>query len=360
MGELIELRFCRDEADKSLLPERCTITADCYNAEEILQAVAASTEQILIALGMIGIDLRLLDGVTFAKDCEAAANALQVLPEGQIPLEMGEQPETMELGRTITVRRNREIRFHIVARAGVGLMALSPENDQQRLALACIAHEAAHVDHEGHLSRTFPHLYEGPLDCGDRSKQTFIKAMDVWSEYAACRSSALFRPEAIAEYEQLFCRALENGIVACKERIAAYRSDHKAVQVFVDIQQIFGDVFICAGYFLGHLDGLELDLHKDAQVASELLRGHPQMEGLILRLGGSLRELWLTEYAWESVEVFASVYDLIREMMALHGLVFARREEEWRIVLCEDEDATTGIRSALDAWMKKPGEFSRE
>jgi hypothetical protein len=239
-------------------------------------------------------------------------------------------------------------------------MALSPEDDQQRLALACIAHEAAHVDHEGHLSRTFPHLYGGPLECGDRSRQTFLKAMDVWSEYAACRSSAVFRPEALAEYEQLFCRALEDGMCACRERIAAYRSDQKALQVFVDIQQVFGDIFICAGYFLGHLDGLGLDLHKNTKTVSDLLRRHPKIEGLISRLRRSLKELWLTEYGWETVDVFVPVYDLIREMMAIHGLVFARHEEEWRIVLCEDEDAKASIQSALDAWMKKPAKSSAD
>jgi hypothetical protein len=359
MGEPIKLRFCRDAEDKSLLPEQCVITADCYEAEEVRHAIAASVEQILLALSMIGLDLRLLDGMTFATDCGVAANALQVLPEGQIPLEMGEQPDTMEMARTITVRRDKQLRFHIVLRAGVGLLALSAEDDQQRLALACIAHEAAHVDHEGHLSRTFPHLYGQPLDCGDRSRQTFLKAMDAWSEYAACRSSARFRPEAVGEYEQLFCRALEDGISACKERIAAYRSDQKALQVFVDIQQLFGDIFICAGYFLGHLDGLELGLKENAPVASDLLRRHPETEVLILGLHRSLKALWLTEYAWETVEVFVPIYELIREMMAFHGLVFARHEAEWRIVLCEEEGATESMRSALDAWMDKPDGCSK-
>jgi hypothetical protein len=40
--------------------------------------------------------------------------------------------------------------------------------------------------------------------------------------------------------------------------------------------------------------------------------------------------------------------------------VFARHDEEWRIVLCEDEGATSSIRSALDVWTKKPGESSGE
>jgi hypothetical protein len=31
--------------------------------------------------------------------------------------------------------------------------------------------------------------------------------MDVWSEYAACRSSAMFRPEDLDEFEGIFCRS---------------------------------------------------------------------------------------------------------------------------------------------------------
>jgi hypothetical protein len=177
--------------------------------------------------------------------------------------------------------------------------------------------------------------------------------MDVWSEYAACRSSAQFRPEAVEEFEGLFCRALDESLTAGKERIAAYRRDRKTLQIFTGIQQLFGDVFIHAGYFLGHLDGLELTLEKDAPQASALLQQHPQIEALVIRLGRVLHELWLSECDWKSIEVFAPIYDLICKMMALHGLAFARHNDEWRIVLCEGDDAADGIQDALADWMKR-------
>jgi hypothetical protein len=44
---------------------------------------------------------------------------------------------------------------------------------------------------------------------------------------------------------------------------------------------------------------------------------------LIVRLRRVLHEMWLTEYAWQSIEIFAPIYDLVCEMMALHGLAFA-------------------------------------
>ena len=351
-----ELRFYPDKEGRLMLPERCGIAASCYETEDTRQAVSAAMEQILYALALVGMDLRALDGITLSRDCRADATALQRMPEEQIPLEMSDQPGTMEMARTVAVWRERELRFHIVLRAGVGLMALSPEKDLQAQAHACIAHEAALVEHEGHLYRTFPDAYGCPLECGDRSRQTFLKAIGVWSEYAACRSSATFRPEAVKEFEGIFCRALEENLAASTAQITAFRRDRNAKDVFVGIQQLFGDVFIHAGYFLGHLDGLELTLEDDAPCASVLFQKHPQIHPLIVRLRRVLHELWLSEYAWQSIEIFTPIYDLIREMMALHGLAFARHEDEWRIVMCEDEHATEAIQDALSAWITRPDE----
>ena len=203
------------------------------------------------------------------------------------------------------------------------------------------------------MYRTFPGIYGKPIPCGDRSRQTFLKAMDVWSEYAASRSSAMFRPEAAEEFEKFFCRALEDSFVACKQRIAAYRADGKALSVFVDIQQLFGDVFVCAGYFLGHLDGLELSFEHNAPHAATLLVDHPQVGALVHGLRRTLHELWLGEYGWPSVEVFAPIYDIICAMMAHHGFVFAKTDAEWRIVMCEGDVAEHEAQQALHQWLER-------
>jgi hypothetical protein len=362
MSTPIPLAFPRSAGDELQFPEQCSLFLSGHEAgEEVGQALAGTLEQILYSLALVGMDLRALDGITLSRDCRAAAMALQQMPEGQIPLEMSEQPDIMEMGRTVAVRRENELRFHIVLRAGLALMTLSPEQPQQKLAYACIAHEAAHVDHEGHLYQTFPGAYGCPLECGDRSRQTFLKAMDVWSEYAACRSSAMFRPEAVEEFEGIFCRSLEASFSVCKERIAAFREDRNIrVQVFEDIQQLFGDVFIRAGYFLGHLEGMQRKLAEDAPRVAALLRQYPQMEPLFLRLRRVLHELWLSESAWQSIEVFAPIYDLICEMMALHGLAFARHEEEWRMVMTDDEEAIPEMQDALAKLMARPGRMTTD
>ncbi len=107
------------------------------------------------------------------------------------------------MARTAAARREGDLRFHIVLRRGLALSILSPEPEMQRLALGCIAHEAAHVEHESHLYRMFPDSYGKPLECGNRSRQSFLKAMDVWSEYAACRFSATSKIVGVGPIEYL-------------------------------------------------------------------------------------------------------------------------------------------------------------
>ncbi len=334
------LDFHQNEEGTLLLPKKCGVSVSCYESGEIQQAIVSSIEELLYALALSGMDLRALDGVTVALDARKAACELQNLPEGIVPLEMADQPETMDLARTVAVRRGDEFRFHIVMRAGLGLMTLSAKPEEQTLACGCIAHEAAHVEHEGHLYRTFPESYGQSLDCGDRSRQTFIKAMDVWSEYAACRSSAQFRPEAMDDFDRAFCLALGEGRSSYRRCIECYRDGEKATDTFREIQRVFGDAFICAGYLLGHIHGLELARLDKAPLARQLLSNDPQVSGLIHRLERMLHELWLTEFAWHSLEVFVPIYDLLCEMMALHGMTFVRDGDNWRVIMTNDETDT--------------------
>ena len=347
-----ELIFKLDDAGRLSLPRRCTIDVSCLEQPEVQQAVAIALEESLYVAAYAGIDLKALDGITVAPDCQVAACALQNLPAGQVPLELSPQPESMELARTAAVRRGGELKFHIVVRPGLSVMALSPDQEMQRLAQACIAHEAAHVEHESHLYRIFPESYGKPLECGDRSRQTFLKAMDVWSEYAACRSSAEFRPEALEEFEGIFCRAVDDCSRKAIEQIKAHREGRDAASVFREIQQIFGDVFIYAGYLLGHVHGLETSLSKHFSNQQSAVLQQPKIEDLIFRLERILHELWLTEFAWNSLEVFAPIYDLICEMMAQHGMMFVRHGEEWRIVMYDDQAAVDAAREAISHWKK--------
>ena len=347
MGGTYSLVFHQNEQGGLLLPPQCSVSITCFDMTEVRDAVATSIEQSLYALALSGVDLRSLDGVTVTNDARKAACELQDLPNGAIPLEMTEQPETMELARTVAVRRGDEFRFHIVLRAGLGLMTLSAKPEEQALACGCIAHEAAHVEHEGHLYRTFPAVYGRTLDCGDRSRQSFIKALDVWSEYAACRSSAQFRAEAMEDFDRAFCVALRESLSCSQDWIEKFRDGGNAAETFREIQQVFGDTFICAGYLLGHIHGLEMHGLDQAPGARQLMAENPSISDLMSRLERVLKELWLSEFGWNSIEVFAPVYDLLCELMALHGMAFARHGDEWRVVMSDEPTKTPELKAFL-------------
>jgi len=347
MGSNYFLNFHQNEEGRLLLPSQCGVSISCYDSKELRDAIAISIEQALYALALSGMDLRALDGVTVASDARKAACDLQSLPDGAVPLEMTDQPETMELARTVAVRRGDEFRFHIVLRAGLGLMTLSGKPEEQALACGCIAHEAAHVEHEGHLYKTFPDVYGRTLDCGDRSRQSFIKALDVWSEYAACRSSAQFRPEAIEDFDRAFCLALQESRTGSQRCIENFRDGGSAAEAFREIQQLFGDTFICAGYLFGHIHGLEMHGVQAAPGARQLLSENSSTADLIDRLERVLKELWLSEFGWSSIEVFVPIYDLLCELMALHGMAFARHGDEWRIVMSDEASKTSALKEFL-------------
>ena len=82
----------------------------------------------------------------------------------------------------------------------------------------------------------------------------------------------------------------------------------------------------------------------------EAFQKNPPVRDLITHLERILHELWLQEFVWDSIGVFAPIYDLICEMMARCGLVFARHEEEWRVVMYEEREALEEARKTLEQW----------
>lgn len=75
---------------------------------------------------------------------------------------MADLPESLDLGRTVPVWRGDQIRFHIVLRAGLGIIAVSGKKKDSEPASASLAHEAAHVEHETNLHRLFPQFRRPP------------------------------------------------------------------------------------------------------------------------------------------------------------------------------------------------------
>ncbi len=287
------------ESAAALLPADWRVSAVAPESPAQAEIIAQTIAGIMHVLAESGSDLRSLDGITLATDCKQTAAEIQQLRAGEIPLERAELPESLDLGRTVPVWRDDELRFHIVLRASLGVMAISGKKKDYELAVASLAHEAAHVEHEGHLYRQLPQLRARSRECSNCSRAAFIKALDTWSEYSASRSAAIFRPSTLDDLDSVFAKLLRRSAPACRAIMANCRKHGITPQAFLDLQQLFGDLFIGA---------------------------------VMARLGKALHLLWLTEYAWDSIEVFAPVYDLLLETMELYGLSFHKNNNEEYIV----------------------------
>lgn len=62
-----------------------------------------------------------------------------------------------------------------------------------------------------------------------------------------------------------------------------------------------------------------------------MLSENPPVAELIAKLEQVLHELWLSEAAWGSLEVFAPIYDLLCKLMAIYGITFARNSDQWHV-----------------------------
>jgi len=295
--------FLSDSDEKFLRHTKtCPVDVSCIEDESKRSSMARLLGEILRIFGVLYFELEALDGATVANDCRAAVIAIQKPPDDSCISEATDLPSTVELARTIVVWRGEQLRFHIVLHMNVAEMLLSDDKQHEALAMACIAHELAHVQHEGRFSQRFSSIYRGPLECGNRIREMFIRAMDVWSEYAACRSSACFRPEALGEHGMLLRHAIEKSLTIRRTGSSQ------------DRQVAAAEMLVCAGYLLGQLDGLELEAELATQDAEISLHGHLTVAMTLNRLRDILRKLWETEEEWESIEVFAPIYDLMLEL----------------------------------------------
>lgn len=279
------------------------VDASCFEDAKKRSAAEGLLGETLRLFGLFHFELDALDGATLAKDCRATAIQLQQPPDASYVAEDTiKLPNTLELGRTIMVRRGNELRLHVVFYFEIGEMLLSDDKEQQSLAMACVAHELAHVQHEGRFYRRFPQLYEGPLECGGRKRNIFIGAMDVWSEYAACRSSAAFRPEALEEHQLLLKGGIEK-LFAMEQAAPIAEKEAAAVETLM-----------CAGYLIGEVDGLDLDIEIAPHQPGTASHDWVKLASAFEKLKGILRELWETEGHWASIEVFVPIYELALEL----------------------------------------------
>jgi hypothetical protein len=266
------------------------------------------------------LDLRALDGITFASDY---AKALADLDRGfttRSTLSATEVPHAQGVAMTPTIIRDSEIRFRIVASAWVGIGLLHEDELLRSQAIYTLCHEAAHVHHESQWYKAFPNTHGLPIAESGKISALLSAMFSSFSEYAVCRTTATIRPESVSDYETGFTGAIEHTFSVRTQRMRAYLLDRNHQRILDEMAALFGQLLKLSAYLLGHLDGLEMEMEEAAPGAHTLLQKHPALSAAIQSFHNELRKLWDTEGTWPGFDAYFALHECAINLLAAYSV----------------------------------------
>jgi hypothetical protein len=89
----------------------------------------------------------------------------------------------------------------------------------------------------------------------------------------------------------------------------------------------YGAVLKYAAYLLGHLDGLELSIEKDAPKANELINRKKYFTSIFEDLVACLRSVWATYGQWSGLQVFDPLKDVADKLLRVGGIEIEERPD---------------------------------
>jgi hypothetical protein len=264
-------------------------------------------------------DLSRLAGVTVGYDFDAALKSVDLGFESTRAIEYTNNDDIVCVAKAMNVLRDGRPMAHVVYNANVVQQITEPEHPYHETAINIIAHELGHVAELKWRDDAMPGLmlkYQSPTYVDALLLQT---ATTCWEEYAACRLSARFgNPEALlTTYATNFNLAVKKALADAQIEIRLYRAHGDIEKMLVEAGKPLAMPFKLAGYFLGHLDGLEreakpLDLCPD--LASSLY------DPLLPEIWAALRKLWDTKEAWDSIAIFDDLVKVAHDCFAAGGI----------------------------------------
>jgi hypothetical protein len=248
------------------------------------------------------INAERLDGVTVAYDYDQALVSLDRGLDGLQPLTRSTEHAT-GVAMSPPVLRDGVVKGHIVLYAACVEPLLDESHKLYRDAIYLLAHEMGHLHDLKAQDEAFP---ETILRC--RYKNAFDNHMFpmlscCWDEYAASRLSAPFSVEQVKNYEETFVSMLAKAKEETDREIMAYRL-HADVTLLLQVAtNRYGNLLKYAAYLIGHLHGMNGNLHADAPRASSALDG-AYFERTYRDLEATLSDMWNSYGNWSSKEVY--------------------------------------------------------
>ena len=249
----------------------------------------------LIGLSRL-FDLERLAGVTVGYDFDAALKSVDLGFESTIATEYTNNGDVICVAKAMNVLRDGRPMVHVVYNANLVEQITDPEHAFHDTAIHIVAHELGHVAELKWRDDAMPGLmlkYRSPTYVDALLLQT---ATTCWEEYAACRLAARF-----GYAEELLTTYAATCNQAAQREIKLYRTHGDIERMLIEAGRPLAMPFKLAGYFLGHLDGLEHEA-KPLDLCPDLAGS--VYEPLLIEMRTALRKLWDTRETWSSIAIF--------------------------------------------------------
>lgn len=301
------------------IPSTCQISFRSIpeNAEWKDKFIAV-TQKLVETTGRY-MNLSNLDGITIGFDYDDALASVDLGYESTIAKQYTKQENLLGVGKALRVRRNGEIKMHVVLNGHVllDLVEHEPTSNEFWGAANILAHELGHVQTAGWFEAHSPGVMLAQHE-GDWATSTLRETAHIlWEEYAACRLSALISQGSLvtASYTQ----GLETSVLGAVDRarsvIKEYRTHGDVARLLVETACEIAMPLKMSAYLLGHLDGLdeEADIDSRCHFAGELT---PHFHELL----GALRDAWETRESWDGLASLDPIVDVIVNALQTAGI----------------------------------------
>lgn len=285
------------------------------------------------------INLTRLDGITVAYDYPKALAELDRGYKAKRLLTRSADERIVGVAMAPAVLRNGVVKAHLVFEASAIMPVLDQDHQDFRQAMYIIAHECAHVEELHWRDDRFP----GTILQAEISDPELVLlepiSESLWSEYAACRLSAIFGGGQAVQYEECLMGALDAAREEANQAICDYRFHFDISRVLLEAGRPLCEPLRMAAYLVGHLDGRG-DGWEAAPAARDRVAAS-EYATLIERMTAALRQIWSNIDSWESEAVFDPLRDIAREVLAQGGLMLSWLPDGKLYVDIPFTDATT-------------------
>jgi len=316
-SDMPEENSAPDDLPESTAPETIRTSLRGFDSKERANDVANAVATAIRRIGR-AIDVSDLDGVTIAYDYDTALAELDRGVNAPSTLTRSSNDQILGVAMAPAVLRDDKLKSHLVISGDYASKILSDNPDEFRMALYLIAHECGHVEDRMLFERRFPGVLLRARIPAGLDGFLFPTAESLWSEYAACISSAQFSRRHIELYIDGVLRSAETVRDDVAKMVARYRIHADLNQLLDEAGPRICEPLCLSAYLLGHLDGLDEGWDQAATAKDALERAG--YWPIVERTGEDLRSILQAYETWESLTIFDPLKARVLEAFALNGL----------------------------------------